>query len=59
MSEELDFSDYPNLHLELMIDDYQELLQEAKRRECEKIVQTLRRRTKPKNPAKKKVLVIC
>lgn len=33
MKDEIDFSDYPNLHLGLMIDDYDELLEQARQQE--------------------------
>lgn len=33
MNEELDFDDYPSLHLHLMIDDYYELCEEGRERE--------------------------
>lgn len=36
MNEELDFEDYPTLHLNMMIDDYDELIREGERKTYEK-----------------------
>ena len=34
MNEELDFNDYPSLHLHLMVDDYYELCEEGNNAEA-------------------------
>ena len=36
MNEELDFEDYPVLHLHMMIDDYYELCEEGREKEIER-----------------------